>query len=75
MDPHYMDKSERVPHKATLKKKKKKMMKVCSFLIDFGQFAKVLKRDRLGGEISSILFSEPKEPIHIDFCGRLKFSS
>ena len=24
MDPHYMDKSERVPHKATLKKKKKK---------------------------------------------------
>ena len=24
------------------------MMKVCSFLIDFGQFAKVLKRDRLG---------------------------
>ena len=69
MDPHYMDKSERVPHKATLKKK------VCSFLIDFGQVAKVLKRVRLGGEISSILFSEPKEPIHIDFCGRLKFSS
>ena len=50
-------------------------MKVCSFLIDFGQVAKVLKRVRLGGEISSILFSEPKEPIHIDFCGRLKFSS
>ena len=24
MDPHYMDKSERVPHKATLKKKRKK---------------------------------------------------
>ena len=44
MDPHYMDKSERVPHKATKKKKKK----VCSFLIDFGQIAKVLKRDRLG---------------------------
>ena len=51
------------------------MMKVCSFLIDFGQFTKVLKKDRLGGEISSILFSESKEPIHIDFCGRLKFSS
>ena len=49
---------------------------MCSFLIDYGQIiAKVLKRDRLGGEISSILFSEPKEPIHIDFCGRLKFSS
>ena len=47
MDPHYMDKSERVPHKATLKikikkklKKRKKKMEVCSFLIDFGQFAK-----------------------------------
>ena len=55
MDPHYMDKSERVPHKGTLKKKK--MMKECSFLIDFGQFAKVLKRDRLGGEISLAYYS------------------
>ena len=27
-------------------------MKVCSSLIDFGQIAKVLKRDRLGGETS-----------------------
>ena len=52
MDPHYMDKSERVPHKATLKKKK-----VFSFLIDFGQFAKVLKRDRLGGETSLAYYS------------------
>ena len=52
MDPHYMDNSERVPHKAALKKKK-----VCSFLIDFGQFAKVLKRDRLGGETSLAYYS------------------
>ena len=52
MDPHYMDKSERVPPKATLKKKKK-----CYFLIDFGQFAKVLKRDRLGGETSLAYYS------------------
>ena len=53
MDPHYMDKSERVPHKAALKKiKNKKKKEVCSFLIDFGQIAKVLKRDRLGAEIS-----------------------
>ena len=51
-------------------------MKVCSFLIDFGQIAKVLKRDRLGERDQfSILFSEAKEPIHIDFCGRLKFGS
>ena len=57
MDPHYMDKSERVPHKATLKKKKKKKKKVFSFLIDFGQFAKVLKRDRLGGETSLAYYS------------------
>ena len=33
------------------------MMKVCSFLIDFGQIAKVLKRDRLGGEISLAYYS------------------
>ena len=33
------------------------MMKVCSFLIDFGQFAKVLKRDRLGGETSLAYYS------------------
>ena len=32
-------------------------MKVCSFLIDFGQFAKVLKRDRLGGETSLAYYS------------------
>ena len=58
MDPNYMDKSERVPHKATLKKKiKKNKRKVCSFLIDFCQFAKVLKRDRLGGEISLAYYS------------------
>ena len=46
MDPHYMDNSERVPHKASLKnkknkkKKKKRKEKVCYFFIDFGQFAK-----------------------------------
>ena len=57
MDPHYMDKSERVPHKAALKKKKKMMMKVCSFLIDYGKIAKVLKRDRLGGEASLAYYS------------------
>ena len=46
---------------------------MCSFLIDYGQIiAKVLKRDRLGGEISSILFSEPKEPIHIDFLWKIE---
>ena len=50
-------------------------MTVCSFLIDFGQIAKVLKRDRLGGEISLAYYSRKLRNQYTDFCGRLKFGS
>ena len=43
------------------------MMKVCSFLIDYGQIAKVLKRDRLGGEISLAYYFRKLRNQYTDF--------